>query len=464
MRDVACVGECGATGKSETLSEVEQSSPTNANRPSVCRNCGAIVAAGEAICGQCGAPLMGAVVLPRRPVRDAEAMRFARAVLTRPATFTIIFLVANIFVFFLMTFSGGTENYETLRLYGAKYNSLIEAGEWWRLVTPVFIHIGWIHLLANMYGLFVLGPYVEKLYGSAKFVVFWLAAGIAGVAASYFASKYGMHEGFTGRFLARGGDGPSAGASGALFGLIGVLFVFGIKFRHELPEGFKQAFGTGMLPTILINLFIGYALPFIDNAAHLGGLVAGAVMALFVNYKRPGERASIAHLWHALQILALLLVVVSFSLVARNYTGAPPALPENISDTASRVLRSNEGDVRAYLEATNTGQRAFAGAIGGDAGEVGAAIEKLAQAPRLDQQAGELNDELKALIERARDLAASEEPSNARALRARAQQQNELVRDFNVWQQRRLEWMKTEGGKYGIRIQESPAPTAENER
>lgn len=430
----------------------------------MCPNCGAIIGAGETACGQCGAPVMGAVVLPHRPVRDAEAMRFARAILTRPATFTILLLVANVFVFLLMTFSGGSENYETLRLYGAKFNSLIDAGEWWRFVTPAFIHIGWIHLLANMYGLFVLGPYVEKLYGSAKFVVFWIVAGVAGVAASYYASKYGMHEGFTGRFLFRGGDGPSAGASGALFGLIGVLFVFGIKFRHELPEGFKQAFGTGMLPTILINLFIGYALPFIDNAAHIGGLMAGAVLALFIGYKRPHERASVANFWHLLQALAILLVVVSFFFVARNYTGAPPALPENINETAARILKGSEPDVMAYIEATNAGQQAFAQAMSGDASGAQAAIEKLESAPRLDDRAGELKDELKNLVARARDLTVAAKPSNARAQRVRNQQLNEIVRDFSVWQERRLEWVKTDGGKYGITIQESPAPPETNER
>jgi rhomboid protease GluP len=80
-----------------------------------------------------------------------------------------------------------------------------------------------------------------------------------------------------------------------LFGLVGVLFIFGIKFRHELPEGFKRAFGTGMLPIIVINLVIGFVgRGFIDNAAHLGGLLSGAALALAVDYRRPGERAGVA--------------------------------------------------------------------------------------------------------------------------------------------------------------------------
>ena len=90
-----------------------------------------------------------------------------------------------------------------------------------------------------------------------------------------------------------------------MFGLIVILFVFGIKYRRELPEGFKRVFGTGMLPIIFINLFIGFVgRSFIGNAAHLGGLFAGALLALVVDYRRPGARASISTAWRALQVLA----------------------------------------------------------------------------------------------------------------------------------------------------------------
>jgi rhomboid protease GluP len=120
--------------------------------------------------------------------------------------------------------------------------------------------IGWLlanmHLLSNMCGLFMLGPYVEKLYGSARFVVFWIVTGIAGVVASYLAVRPEWTEGALGQFLFKAYDSPSAGASGALFGLMGVLFVFGIKYRDELPEGLKRAFGTGLLlPTLAVYLF-----------------------------------------------------------------------------------------------------------------------------------------------------------------------------------------------------------------
>lgn len=368
-------------------------------------------------------------------------MRFARAVLTRPSTFTFVFLAVNVFIFLLMSYAGpgGSENNEVLRAYGAKYNSLINEGEWWRLVTPVFLHIGWLHLLVNMYSLFILGPYVEKLYGSARFVFFWIATGVAGVVASYLASGSGIHSGVVARFLFRGGDGPSAGASGALFGLIGVLFVFGIKFRHELPEGFKRAFGTGMIPTILINLFIGYTLPFIDNAAHLGGFIAGAVFALFVGYKRPGQRAGVAVFWHALQFAALALVIVGFGQVARHMGDA----------RANPVIES-------HVKALNAGQEAFRAAYNGrDAEAANRAIVQLDGVPPLDAQPDKFRLDLRKLLVRAHDLALLSETE--RTDRRVQGQLKQLGIDFKAWEERSDSWVKAEGGKYGIHLEKEEA-------
>jgi len=429
-----------------------------AGRPGLCRNCGAITGAGETSCHVCGAPVGDAAVQQQaQPRYDPETVRFARAILTRPATFTFVFLAANVFVFLLMYMSGGTENFEVLRAYGAKFNSLINAGEWWRLVTPVFIHIGWLHLFVNMYSLFILGPYVERLYGSARFVFFWIMTGIAGVAASYFASSVGGQPGFFGRFLFRGGDGPSAGASGALFGLVGVLFVFGIKFRHELPEGFKRAFGMGMLPTILLNLVIGYTIPFIDNAAHLGGFLAGAVLALFVGYKRPGQKPSVAFAWHALQIVALVVVVVGFGEVARHFDGPAPSF-SRVGQPGGRVQ-----PVNLFIEAHNEGQAAFAKALNeADAEAADRALEKLDRAPALDAQSGQLLEELKTLVARARDFA--RQPDEERTSRQGHDAAAKLVADFEGWEERADGWVRNEGHKFGIGLRDEPSPGADGEQ
>ena len=214
-----------------------------------------------------------------------------------------------------------------LAAYGAKLNYLIGAPyyQWWRFIAPMFLHVNLIHLLVNMYSLMMVGPFVEKLYGSAKFVVFWVLTGICGLIASYVTVRPQLATNPFARFIFKAEDVPSAGASGALFGLVGVLFIFGIKFRRELPEGFKRAFGTGMLPIIFINLFIGFiGRGFIDNAAHLGGLLSGAVLALGVNYQRPGVRRTITNAWRVLQFLALSVVVLAFYKVVRNFNRPVP--------------------------------------------------------------------------------------------------------------------------------------------
>ena len=445
-----------------------------AGRPSVCRNCGALVGAGESACAVCGSPASGArtesqpqqqaTAAAERPLPDPETLRFARAVLTRPSTFTFVFLAINVFIFLLMSAAapGGSENTEVLRAYGAKYNWLINRGEWWRFVTPVFLHIGWIHLLVNMYSLFILGPYVEKLYGSARFVFFWIGTGVAGVLASYLASGSELHNlPVLGRFLFRGGDGASAGASGALFGLIGVLFVFGIRFRRELPEGFKRAFGTGMIPTILINLFIGYTIPYIDNAAHLGGFVAGALLALFVGYKRPGQRASVAVFWHVLQIAALVLVVVSFGQVVRHMGDArsdPQPAEQSLVATDSGTLSA----AGSYINALNGGQEAFAAAINeGDVERIGSALAALDAAPHLSETSDKLRDDLKPILVRAREYA----PVNRKERQTRQEiaQGEQLLADMDAWNNRYVGWVKAEGKNYGLTLREPPAPTATQE-
>lgn len=425
----------------------------------MCRNCGALVAAGEKNCEVCGASLASpdataTTTEARRAAHSPEETRFLRAIISRPATFTFIILILNIFVFLLLTVAGGSENPQVLIAYGAKLNVLIDAGEWWRFITPVFIHIGIIHLLVNMYSLFVLGPYVEKLYGSAKFVVFWIVTGAAGVAASYFTSMHQMEEGFLGRFLFRGGGGPSAGASGALFGLVGALFVFGIKYRHELPDGFKRAFGTGMLPTILINLFIGYTIPFIDNAAHMGGLAAGAVLALFIDYKRPGERARVALAWHILQAAALLLVAVSFVMVWRTFAGPTPTL----AGAGERLMDGGAPDTVAYLEAIQTGQSAMLKTIEGDRAAAGEAIKTLDQTPGLDPQSEVLRNDLKLLLVRIGELTASE-PKGRAELQKQQQATKKFEEDYKAWQQRFRMWVETEGRQFGVQLRE-PTPTA----
>ena len=398
----------------------------------------------------------------RAPHPDPETLRFLRAVISRPATFTFVFLVANVFLYLLMWLSGGATG-AVLQAYGAKINYLIDhEGQWWRFVTPIFLHVhlpglGPLHLLSNMYGLFMLGPYVEKLYGSARFVVFWILTGIAGVVASYLAVRPEWAQGALGQFLFKRFDSPSAGASGALFGLMGVLFVFGIKYRNELPEGLKRVFGTGLLPTLALNLFIGYmGRGFIDNAAHLGGLVAGMGLALAVGYKRPGPRGSVTYAWHAAQAVCLALVVVSFALVWRHFDAKPPRL----SNLSERVRTLGRSPVVPYIESINAGQNALINLLQhGDAEGLAPAAELLEKAPALSPDADSRRRELGALVARARATAGdgSLKPEEREA------RLRQLESDLHDWQERFDQWVEAEGEQFGINMQK-PSPPAEEKK
>jgi rhomboid protease GluP len=326
-----------------------------------------------------------------------------------------------------------------LLAYGAKLNYLIDApnNQWWRFITPMFIHINMVHVLINMYSLLMVGPFVERLYGSAKFVVFWVLTGICGVVASYLTVRPSLATNAFARFIFKSEDVPSAGASGALFGLVGVLFVFGIKFRRELPEGFKRAFGTGMLPIILINLFIGFAARgFIDNAAHLGGLLSGAALAVAVDYRRPGVRQSITVIWRVLQILALSIVLLGFYKVARNFYRPIPGITRSVPN-ANTLLFLN------YAAAMNELQEKVAVVIhNNELSDVGAVTQKAMQAPAPDARAQELRSRLLTILSKLTDAAAAASPAaNVGPVRSPRLDQK-LIDEYAQWQKEYEEWLK----------------------
>lgn len=168
--------------------------------------------------------------------------------------FTYLFIVIQFVFFLLMEAAGGSENTATLIKFGAKINPLIIDGEWWRFILPVFIHIGFLHLFMNSIALFYIGPLVERIFGNTRFLFIYLFAGFAGSLASFVFSPH-----------------LSAGASGAIFGLFGSLLYFGIIF----PKLFFRTMGMNILVVIGINLAFGFAMPSIDNAGHIGGLIGG---------------------------------------------------------------------------------------------------------------------------------------------------------------------------------------------
>jgi len=172
------------------------------------------------------------------------------------------FLIAiNVLIFILVELTGGSADIEHLIHSGAKYNPYIIDGEWWRIISSMFLHIGFLHLFMNMLALYYLGHAVERIFGTLRFLIIYMLAGIGGGLASFA---------FTIQV--------SAGASGAIFGLFGALLFFGAMHKQL----FLQTMGRNLLIIIGINIVFGFVVPQIDNSAHLGGLISGFIGATIV--------------------------------------------------------------------------------------------------------------------------------------------------------------------------------------
>ena len=134
----------------------------------------------------------------------------------------------------------------------------VAGGEYWRLWTVTLVHADWLHLAFNMWALWIVGPLVERWYGPLRFLVFYLACAATGSVASF----------------AFGGEAPSVGASGAIFGMFGVIAA--ASWIHHPVDRYARAIARQIGVLILINLAFGFASAgMIDNAAHIGGLLGG---------------------------------------------------------------------------------------------------------------------------------------------------------------------------------------------
>jgi membrane associated rhomboid family serine protease len=369
-----------------------------------------------------------------------DHLEFLQAVWTRRTRFTYVFLAANIVIFLLMSLAGGTTNEATLMAFGVKSNAEINQGQVWRFVTPIFIHIGMLHLFFNSYALWMVGPQVEKLYGGARFVVLYVVTGVAGVCGSYFYHPQSI----------------SAGASGAIFGLFGVLLVFGIRYRKSIPPSFKRAVGTGVLPVIVINLIIGFTIPGIDNSAHLSGLLAGAALAGIVPFQRPGEGTP--SIFRFVETALLVIVALSFYKVAANYEG-PRLSFRNLSRGVTQVIGTGS-TVQEFIDAINNTQKAFDTSTEElEAGRTGdlvrvqtdlsKSIDQLQNVPSLAARADELTAQLLRLMQDQYQLIQDVERAGTITL-AHDQRLKENMERYERIMDSFSKWVETDGPKHGI--------------
>ena len=153
----------------------------------------------------------------------------------------------------------------TLIQMGAKVNVLINSGEIYRLLTSAFLHGGIIHIFFNMSALNIIGREVEAVYGSKRYIAIYVISALGGSVVSYLFKPNSI----------------SVGASGAIFGLLGAMLIFGLKERDKIGKQYMK----NILETIGLNVIIGITIPNIDNFAHLGGLILGTITS-FILFKK----------------------------------------------------------------------------------------------------------------------------------------------------------------------------------
>ncbi len=174
---------------------------------------------------------------------------------------TYILMAINIIVFAIMTLTGGSENTANLIRFGANVKPLVAGGEYWRLFTASFIHIGMFHILFNMYFLYQIGPTFERLYGSFNFLIIYLLAGIMGNLFSYAFA---------------GANSISAGASTSLYGIFGLSLGLMIHYKDDQ---ILHSFGASFISIIAINIIYSLMSPRVGINGHIGGLLGGLLLA-----------------------------------------------------------------------------------------------------------------------------------------------------------------------------------------
>lgn len=182
-----------------------------------------------------------------------------------------ILIGINVIVFLGMSLFGMTEDAEFMLQHGAMYAPyVVEGHEYYRLCTCMFMHFGFAHLVNNMLVLFIVGQYLEEELGTIKYLVVYMAAGLG---ANILSLCYDV---YTGNYAV------SAGASGAIFGIIGAMLYVVIRNRGQVGTLTSR----GLIIMIALSLYLGFTSTGVDNLAHIGGLVTGFIMAMLVYRKR----------------------------------------------------------------------------------------------------------------------------------------------------------------------------------
>ncbi len=246
-------------------------------------------------------------------------------------TYALVISNTAIWLFTLSQDAGFiTAGADKLLLLGGNAASEVQKGEWWRLLSALFLHSGFMHLFMNMIGLVSAGITVERIYGRPQFALIYFGAGLAGSALSlHFSAQQAV----------------SVGASGAVFGVTGALLVSVFQHRDKLPKTFSKQTLSGLSFFILYALAQGFAHEGIDNAAHIGGLLGGCLLAFILP-----ERFDPAHFAATTKRSALVGSIAMLAAIAGLAASAPPAAIDQMARLHSQtaLARALDNFVKAF--------------------------------------------------------------------------------------------------------------------
>jgi rhomboid protease GluP len=241
----------------------------------------------------------------------------------------------NVAVFVVMMLAGvgmlSNPSGQDLVRFGANFGPLTVSGQWWRLLTCIFIHGGLLHIAFNMWCLWDLGRLAESVYGHWTFAAVYLISGLSASLASVIWNPFIL----------------SVGASGAIFGIAGALIASFYLGEFSLP----RAAMSGMLRSVMLfvgyNLFFGAVIAHTDNAAHVGGLLMGLLLGALIAKVAPQQDAVGRRM--AILLVGLLLVIGGMTWLQRTRANMFRQQSESLGDPASLTrLISSAGPASSY--------------------------------------------------------------------------------------------------------------------
>jgi rhomboid protease GluP len=236
---------------------------------------------------------------------EIKAYEAQLALAGRADPVTKALIAANVLVFGAAGIAGAgflVPNPQVLQAWGTNFGPLTTDGQWWRVVSSIFLHFGFFHLALNMWALYVGGRLVERLFGSPSFALLYFTSGIGGSLCSLIWNP----------------AVNSAGASGAIFGVYGAMLAFFLRKNSSVPPSVVRQQRASGITFIAFNLMNGFSHAGIDNAAHVGGLAVGLAMG-FVLARPLGTEArakiNAASFYVRGSAVALVIVAVLFVMV-----------------------------------------------------------------------------------------------------------------------------------------------------